>query len=1017
MNTPNLTIYIALILSLLGTTAFAQQTVSGKVVDEIDGVGLPGVNILEKGTSNGTVTDFDGNYTLQVGSDAVLVFSFVGYASQEVVVGSQSVVNVQMAADVKQLSEIVVVGYGQQEAKDVTGVVAKVSEENFNKGVVVSADNLIAGKIPGVNVTSNSGEPGGQTSVRIRGGTSINASNEPLYVIDGVPLDNTAINPGGLTAGRNPLNFLNPNDIADVTVLKDASAAAIYGSRAANGVILITTKKGETGEGKLAYSGWVSVSNAVNKNDVLTGPEFRSALEQFSPSNLELIGNANTDWQAQVLTEAFSTGHDLSYSGGTEKFNYRGSLGYLSQEGILRGSETERISYSLNLGQELLKGDLQVDLSLKGARTEDIFPPNVIGDANSFAPTQPIFDANSPFGGFFEWQQDLATDNPVANLNLYDETGVSFRNIGNINFDYAIPVDVLDGFSVKLNMGFDIWNGRRERFQPLTKRSQQSTETPQASNLSEVNVANFTRENLVFDFFGTYERELPEIDSKFDLTGGYSWQDFSSQFPEYRIARIPVVGFGSAQPGIGDPSTVELGNNFEDNRLVSYFVRLNYGFKDRYLLTVNYRRDGSSRFGPENQFGNFPSVALGWRISDEPFFSGLTSVFDNLKFRFGWGINGQQDGIGNFGFLPTGGLSRSDASAVIGGQTISGLRFSSFDEFLKWEETEQINIGLDFGFFDGRLNGSVEYYNKETTDLLFETTAAALSNAQDFVTTNIGSVENRGVEINLNGDVFSTDDLTWNLNFNVAYNKNEITKLDDDPNNTGLPVGGIAGGVGQTISRHVVGEEAFSFFTFQHIRDENGFPLTDGVDWNEDGSIDNLDIYVDQNGDGQISEDDRIINQSPFPDWTLGLTSNTYYKNFDLSFTIRTSIGNRVYNNVLSTTGNLSGLRAATPSNIHRDALLYQFDDPQLFSDVYIEDATFLRMDNITLGYQVPKFSDDINIRVYSTIQNLFVITGYSGLDPEVGDQSNGVGLRAFGIDNNIFPRARTFLFGINVDF
>jgi iron complex outermembrane receptor protein len=432
---------------------------------------------------------------------------------------------------------------------------------------------------------------------------------------------------------------------------------------------------------------------------------------------------------------------------------------------------------------------------------------------------------------------------------------------------------------------------------------------------------------------------------------------------------------------------------------------------------VNYRRDGSSRFGPENQFGNFPSVALGWRISEEPFFNNLTSAFDNLKLRFGWGINGNQDGIGNFGYLPRGSLSRSDASAVIGGQTISGLRFSSFDEFLQWEETSQINVGVDFGFFEGRLNGSIEYYNKETTELLFQTTAAALSNAQDFVTTNIGSLENEGVEINLNGDIVSSDDLTWNLNINAAYNRNEITKLDGDPNNTGLPVGGISGGVGQTIQRHVVGEPAFSFFTYQHIRDANGVPLTDGVDHNEDGNVDNLDIYVDQNEDGQINESDRVINQNPFPDWTLGLTSLTYYKNFDLSFTIRTSLGNRVYNNVFSTSGNLSGLRAATPSNVNRAAFLYNFDQPQLFSDAYIENASFLKMDNITLGYSVPDFSEWMKVRVYATIQNLFVITDYDGLEPEVGNSSNDAGNPAFGIDNNIFPRARTFLFGINVDF
>ncbi|MEM8565188.1 MAG: TonB-dependent receptor [Bacteroidota bacterium] len=1002
-------------LLFLCVQSFGQDvTVTGKVTDAEDGSGLPGVNIQVKGTTSGTVTDFDGNYSISVSSNAVLVFSFVGYAAQEIVVGNQSIIDVALGLDVTQLSEIVVVGYGEQESKDVTGVVATVGVEDFNGGVIVSPDNLIAGKVAGVQVTSNSGEPGSQVSIRIRGASSTQ-NNEPLYVIDGVPIDNTPINPGGLSTGRNGLNFINPNDIESMTILKDASAAAIYGSRAANGVVIITTKRGAAGETSISYDGWISVGNGTETLDVLTGPEFRELVAQQNPTGAELLANANTDWQAQVLQEAIGQNHSISFSGGNAGTTYRASIGYLKQEGIIKTSETEKLSYSINIQQKFLDDDLSINFNVKGARTDDTYSPGVIGAAASFAPSQPIFDANG-FGGYFEWQQDIAGDNPVSTLDQTDETGRIDRTLANVELNYKIPV--IEGLSVKANLGFDVSNGIRERFLPPTLRSQNSVATPETSTLGEIRVNNFTRESALLETYATYERDIEAIESSFDITGGYSYQNFEGQFPEYRIAGIEETTFGTALPGIGDPEFVELGNNQPENRLISFFGRLNYSFKDRYIATFNFRRDGSSRFGPNNRWGNFPSAAVGWRISEEPFFSNLTSIFDNLKLRVGWGIIGNQEPLGNFDYLPTVTLSRNDANAFLGGEPVTTLRFNSFNPNLQWEETESLNIGLEFAFLKGRLSGSLEYYSKETSDLLFRGLAApALAFPQDNATFNFGTIENKGLELELSGIVIDKGFLNWTVNFNVAYNDNEVTELfgADDPAFNGFPRGGISGGVGQNIQRLLVGEEAFTFFVRKHRRNDDGSPVSDTDENGQARSL--VEIYEDLNGDDEITDDDLVPMESPFADLTYGLTSSLTYKNFDLNFTLRASTGNYVYNNIESTNANFAAINAATPSNILRSALDNNFTNAQILSDIYIEDASFLRMDNITVGYNVPGLPDGLRVRAYSTIQNLFVITGYDGLDPEIGNISNDPGNPQFGIDNNVFPRARTFIFGVNIGF
>ena len=996
----------------LTTASFAQQSITGKVIDAGDNTPLPGVNIVEKGTTNGTVTDIDGGYTISVSDGAVLVFSFVGYLTQEVAVGGRSVLDVSLQTDILQLSEVVVVGYGEQESKDVTGVVAAVDEEQFNRGAIVSPDQLIAGKVAGVQITQNSGEPGGQSTIRIRGGTSINASNAPLYVIDGVPIDNSAHNPGGFPTGRNPLNFLNPSDIETFTVLKDASATAIYGSRAANGVILITTKKGKAGEAKISYDGWVSVGTVVEKQPWLNGNQYRELVQSedvraLSTGRQALLLNANTDWQAQVLQTAIGQNHTVGVTGGSENSNYRLSLGFLEQEGVVKRTKTQRTNFALNLNQFMLDDKLKVEINIKGSATNDDFVPNeVIGNTN-FIPTSPVFDVtNERFQGYWEWPVSFGNAvglNPVSQLEQVEDEGQTFRSLGNIKFDYELPIE---GLTATVNLGYDVTRGERKRFLPSTLRNQ-------VTDSGEVRRENLTRINQLLNLYMKYERELPGINSTFDVMMGYEHQDFTNEFPSSRAFTLSTNIFGVNNPIVGTQQ--EISNSIQENRLISFFGRANYSYKDRYLLTVNVRRDGSSRFGPENRWGWFPSAALGWRISDEAFLEGTKKWLTDLKLRVGWGINGNQD-FDNYQFLSTYRFGNEFARYQLGNDLVTTTRPGSTDPDIKWEETSQINIGVDYGFLNGRLTGAIDFYQKNTQDLLFRVDVPSGTNLSNRVTTNIGELENRGVELAINGVAIDRGDLSWSLGFNISYNKNEITRLNNDPNFAGIRVGGISGGVGNTIQVLTVGQPANTFFTYRHRFDENGNPV---VDYNSDGTPRELiEIYQDINGDSLINESDLVFNENPFPDWAYGLTSNLYYKNFDLSFTLRGTIGNDVYNNNASFAGNFSRFVSdITPGNMHESVLTNRFNEPQILSDIYVENASFLRMDNITLGYTVPGLPKDLSLRVYGTIQNLFVISDYSGIDPEVGNPSNqdNTTLATFGIDNNIYPLSRTFIVGLSL--
>jgi TonB-linked SusC/RagA family outer membrane protein len=996
------------VIAMLFTSvqALAQSTrITGTVTSGDDGTALPGVSIVEKGTTNGTVTDAEGRYSLNVSENAILVFSFVGFQSQEISVAGKSVIDIPLNSDVTALTEIVVVGYGQQEKKDVTGVVEAVNEQSFNKGAIVSPDMLISGKIAGVQITSNSGEPGGQSSIRIRGGTSLTASNEPLYVIDGVPIDNSAFNPGGFSSGRNPLNFINPNDIETFTVLKDASAAAIYGSRAANGVIIITTKKGKSGLPTVSYDGWFSTGRIADRLDVFTADQFREVIAAKAPQHLNKLGTANTDWQDEIYQNATGQSHNITFSGGTEKTTYRASVSHQKQEGIIKTSSTERTSFSMGLTQKMLNDDLSVTANVKGARTQDRFSPGVVGAAMEMDPTQPIYDATSPWGGYFVWKNEAgdyerqATINPVSTLNLVEERGTSNRSIGNVQFDYKIRP--IKGLSANVNLGYDLATGDRDRFQP-------SNYFAVASDTGEIKIENYTRVSQLLESYLNYKRSFENISSTLDFTAGYSWQDWNSEYPSLRATRLTDNGYGVSNPSVA--KKVEAFNSVLENRLISFFGRLNYGYKDKYLLTASLRRDGSTRFGAANRWGTFHSAAFAWRVIDESFMEGLTDIFTDLKLKVGYGVNGNQE-IGDYKYLATYTPSTLTAQYQLGNSFVTTVRPNGYDANLKWEETTSYNIGLEYGFLNGRLSGSLDFYRKDTKDLLFERAVPAGSNLTNIVLSNIGEIKNTGVELTIDAVAVSKPDLTWNISFNTSYNKNEIVALDgsDEPTFKGYETGDISGGVGNYIQILKVGQPAYSFYVYKQKYGADGKPLVNGVDHNEDGKTDLADMYEDVSGDGAVNDQDRRPFQQRAPKVMFGLTSQVNYKKFDLSFTLRSSLGNYVYNNVASNTANF--IRANdnfVPRNMLTSVLETNFTSPQYFSDYYVEKASFLRMDNLSLGYTATNlFDTSAKFRLYGTVQNLFVITDYSGLDPEVFS----------GIDNNLYPRSRTFIVGVNVTF
>lgn len=953
---------------LIPTVMWSQTTVSGTVTDQASAP-LPGVNILIKGTTTGTTTDWDGNYSINAKNGDIVVFSYVGFKPQEFNYTGQQSLNVILIEDTALLDEIVLIGYGSTTKQDATGSVEKVSEKEFNQGAIVSPEQLLAGKSAGVRITSSGGDPGGGSDIRIRGGASLSANNSPLIVIDGLPLDQR-----GVQGVRNQLNAINPTDIEDFVVLKDASATAIYGSRASNGVILITTKKGKTNAPlTVEYDLKASVAQVTDYVDVLSASEFRTIAEADTNFNESLLGNSSTDWQKQIYQTAVGAIHNVTVSQGFENFNFRANVNHTSQQGVLTGDLYERNSVNLSAVQRLFDNNLKLTLTTKGILDDNKYADKgAIGAAIGYDPTHSVYNED---GSYFQYVgQNLALVNPVFSLDNNNNRARNTRNISNFNVDYNMPF--LDGLKFNLNAGLD-----------YSEISGKEYRLASPTNPGSFNYQNFYtgfNRNTLLDFYFNYKKNLESLNTNVDLTAGHSYQEFYIKSDRRET---------ETSGGLVPRATI-----INRNALESYFARASFDIANRYLLSLTVRRDGSSRFGEENRWSTFPGVSAGWKISNEEFLQ--NSVISNLKLRAGWGKTGQQEIGQNYGYLGVYTPGRSDASVQFGyingvPQFVNTLRPEEFDENLKWEETSQYNVALDFGLFNERLTGTVDAYYRETTDLLATIPTAAGSNLSDLLTTNVGSVLSKGIEFSLNGALAQSDDFNWDMAFNVTLQENKITKLSlgNDPNFF-IAQGGISGGTGNNIQLWREGLDPSTFFVFRQVYDTAGQPI--------EGA------YVDVNGDNQITEADKQAYKKASPDAYLGFTNTLNYKNLDFSFTFRGSLGNYMYNNVASDRGNVTTVNDAPGQyyvNAHSSVLDNNFQKQNLFSDHYIERADFVKLDNVSLGYLVP--GEKIDLRLSLTATNLFTITEYDGLDPEISN----------GIDNNFYPRPKTYVLGLNFTF
>ena len=974
---------------LAAFVGFSQtRQITGKVTDSKDGAPVPNASVTIKGTKTGTTTDASGSYRLSVtGSSAVLVISSVGFNRIEVPVGEQTQVDITLVGSAAALTEVVVVGYGTQRKKDLTGAVATVGSKDFVKGALQTPEQLIAGKVAGVQITPNSGAPGSGSVIRIRGGASLNASNDPLIVIDGVPVDN-----GGVAGSSNPLNLINPNDIETFTILKDPSAAAIYGSRASNGVILITTKKGKKGKLRWSFGAQGFVQTASGKVDILSADQFRSLInEKGADKDKARLGNTSTDWQDQIFTTALGQDVNLSVTGAAfdGKWPFRISGAYLNQDGILKTGNFERMTGSINLSPSFFNNKLKVDFNLKLAGTTNQFADEgAIGNAVSFDPTKPVRTSSDRYGGYYEWLDNdglpklLSNRNPVALLdeNLRDNRSKVFRSIANIQLDYQIPF--IKGLRANVNFGYDFSRGRGV--------SQLSDSA--ASNYRERGSYNpyySESSNYLYDVYLNYASDIKSINSRIDVMAGHGRQEFSFYSYNHPGRRFN----GDTIPGSIPPF---INNGNPGYLLISYYGRLNYTLANKYVLTLNIRTDGSSKYYQGGRWGIFPGGAVAWRVSEENFLKS-SKVVSDLKLRFGYGVTGQQDGIAFYSYLPNYSISNNQAQYQLGNQFVSMNRPSAYFEELRWETTTNINAAVDFGLYDNRITGTVEVFQRITKDLLSVVPVAAGANFSNQLLKNVGNIESQGFEITLNTTPIKKKDLEWNIGANFTYVTPEITKLLDnpDPNFKGIPVGGISGGTGNTIQRQLVGQRPNSFYVYKQIYDKNGAPIEG--------------LYEDLNRDGIINENDLYFYRNPAATYFLGITTNLNYKNFSLGVVMRGSLENYMYNNFASNTGVLRNFIDPLEflRNGSSDYFNTRFANNQYFSDYYIQNASFLRVDNISLGYDVGEIAKGARLRVSANVQNAFIFTNYKGLDPEIFG----------GIDNNIYPRPRVYVLGVNLDF
>ncbi|MDP4208385.1 MAG: TonB-dependent receptor [Bacteroidota bacterium] len=964
--------------------------VQGKVTDASNGEALPGVSVIIQGTTRGTVTTVDGNYTISASKGAVITFSMIGYKTGEITVSGATTQNVSLEPEAAKLSEVVVIGYGTVKKSDATGSVNVINSKDFNKGAITTAQDLLVGKAAGVLITTSNGAPGSGATIRVRGGSSLNASNDPLIIVDGVPLDNNNIN-----GSSNFLSFINPNDIESFSVLKDASATAIYGSRASNGVILISTKKGRADSPmKITYDGNTSIASAIKFLDLYSGDELRqiaySHKDLYGVDSYTKLGSQNTNWQKEIFRIAVSQNHNLSVSGAYKTLPYRVSVGYTDQNGIMKNTGLKRLTGAISLDPSFLHNDLKVSVNVKGMSTGHNFGESgALGNAINMDPTQPIKDGNPLSDGYFQWVNygaSLGTSNPVEQLMAVNNKSTVNRVIGNIQFNYKIPF--VPDLRANLNLATDYTKSKGHKNFPTTAPAN-LTSPLGWGRLNDFNGKNY---NNLLDFYLNYTKEINQIYSKIDATAGYSWQHFKRQGDNYTRG---------VQDAAHPYQMADSTSFITENYLVSFFGRLNYTFMNRYLLTFTVRDDGSSRFSKNNQWGLFPSAAFAWKIKDESFLKEVKPVSE-LKLRLGWGVTGQQDIQGND--YPA---QAKYISSLIGsyypmdGKYLPTLRPNAYDPDIKWEETTTQNIGLDFGFLDNRISGSVDVYKRTTKDLLETVTIPSGSNFSNTLTTNVGSLENKGVEVSLNLIPISKKDMFLTLGFNLTYNKNKITKLllNDDPTYIGVLEGGDSYTGRLQVTR--VGSPAHSFFMNKQVYDANGNPI-EGV-------------YVDLSGKGgnvNGNNADKYIDHNPAPDYLMGFSVRFNYKNLDISASSRTSLGNYVYNQVASGASYDQMYQIGYWKNFPKYLSDTKFVKRQFTSDYFVQNASFFKLDNVSAGYKIDNIYKNVSARISLSVQNVLTVTKYKGIDPEVDFGGTNPG-----IDNNFYPRPRTYIVGVSLTF
>ena len=994
--------------AVMSVSVFAQggYTVKGTVADQAGPI--IGAAVMEAGTTNGAVTDLDGNFVLKVSSaDATVEVSCIGYATVSFK-ASEVPAQIILTDDSTFLDEVVVIGYGTVKKSDMTGSVSAVKADQLNKGVATSPTDLLQGKSAGVVITSGDGAPGSGSTIRIRGGSSLQASNDPLIVIDGLPVSND-----GISGTSNPLSSINPNDIESFTVLKDASATAIYGSRASNGVIMITTKKGQN-SGKMPHvdadftaslsqnAKYVNVLDAAGLRD-LVGKMFGTDSDAYNN-----LGSANTNWQKEIfqLAQTYETNVSVSGKAGNDKFSlpYRVALGYLDNDGTLKTSNMSRETVSVNLNPSLLDNHLTINLNGKGMNMDTRFAnTGAITQAVQYDPTRPVYDP-SGLNGYSWWNygkgtftvdncNTMANQNPVALINDKYDVSNAKRFLGNAQFDYK-----LHGFEdlrLNLNLGIDYTKSEGTvDVAPDTEQSMHST-NQQANNHASGYHTNYSQKKLdsTLEFYADYNHTFA-AKHNLDVMAGYSWQHFYNEsFNEtFKADNTPST---DASYYLSNPYTGK-----GELYLVSFFGRLNYGFADRFLITATFRADGTSRFS-NNKWGLFPSVAFGWNLKNENFLKN-SDALSALKLRLSYGETGQQDlGSGYYPTLATYVYNTNASQYPFGASFVQPITAKGYNADLKWETTTTYNAGLDFGFVDDRVTGSFDVYKRYTKDLLNYTPVAAGANLSNYLDANIGDLENTGVEFELNTIPVQTRDWSWTMGFNAAWNKTLITRLttdDERPNYYGVYTGGISGGTGNTIQVHQTGQAPNSFFVYQQVYDENGNPIEG--------------LYVDRNEDGKIDAADKYCFHKAAPDWTFGFNTQLSYKALTLAMSAHANVGNYVYNNVMSNGDLLTDLSTNSfINNRYYTAEAHNFKNfAQYWSDMYVTDASFLKIDNVTLSYRF-KLAEaagrDMNINVFGTVQNLACLTGYTGIDPEIFS----------GIDNNMYPRPRTYIVGVKFNF